>query len=238
MTPPTGDARDRPDPAADDAEDLRLVERIRKGEDWPFDVLYDRYVDRIYGYLDSLLGPHDAEDVLQQVFLHVVEALPREPRPHTSFRSWLYKVAHNAAVDHQRSRGPWQAIDPDELAQQMENLPDPFAHQRREGFDYLSDVLLLAALRRLSVMSREIIVLRYVADFSWAEIAELTDASVGAVRQAHYVAMEALRAELPPDGSGGQPLPRPLAMDRLPRDVSRSITHSFTLLPAQRRPAS
>jgi sigma-70-like protein len=115
---------------------------------------------------------------------------------------------------------------------------DALSHDSRQGFDYLSDALLLAALRRLSVMSREIIVLRYVAGFPMTEIARLIDTTVGAVRQAHYAAMEALRMELLPGGPGGQPRPRPLAMDRLPNGVSRSISHSYTLLNPQRRPAS
>jgi DNA-directed RNA polymerase specialized sigma24 family protein len=95
--------RDRSDQAGEDADALRIAQRIQAGEHDLFDVLYDRYFDRIYGYLNSLLGPHDAEDVVQQVFLHVVEALARGLRPRKSFDGWIYKIAHNAAIDHQRS---------------------------------------------------------------------------------------------------------------------------------------
>ncbi|MBQ9820467.1 MAG: RNA polymerase sigma-70 factor [Bacteroidales bacterium] len=81
-----------------------LIEQVREGKEFAFAALYDRYVDRIFGYLSSLLRDDNlAEDITQTCFMYIWEhrsILSSEK----SLSSYLYKMARNYAYKHLRSR--------------------------------------------------------------------------------------------------------------------------------------
>src|SRR3954470_5588479 len=87
--------------------DDQLVALFRLGYDEAFDVIHDRYRQRLLAYTRQMLGGArtDAEDVLQDVFLRAYRALRHDDRPVT-LRAWLYRVAHNRCVDHLRRPTP------------------------------------------------------------------------------------------------------------------------------------
>jgi RNA polymerase sigma factor (sigma-70 family) len=93
--------------AVEDADTARLVELIQAGEHERFGEVYVRYFDRVYSYLRLVLrNEHHAEELAQQVFLDVLEALPRyEPRDSTPFRGWLFAIARNRAISQLRATG-------------------------------------------------------------------------------------------------------------------------------------
>src|SRR3954451_5376588 len=86
---------------------LRAVERAQEGDADALRFLYLRYADNVYGYVCSILrDEHEAEDVTQQVFAKLLGSLGRFQPRSVPFSAWILRVAHNAAIDHMRSRRP------------------------------------------------------------------------------------------------------------------------------------
>ncbi|MDX6632025.1 MAG: polymerase sigma-70 factor, subfamily, partial [Solirubrobacterales bacterium] len=82
--------------AVSDIEAGRLVTRFQAGDGDAFAGLYKAYFDRVYGYLKVLLrSAHEAEEATQQVFVQVLEALPRYERRGQPFRAWLFIAVRN-----------------------------------------------------------------------------------------------------------------------------------------------
>src|SRR5881392_4151560 len=92
------------------AEDLRvLVARAQKGEREALEDLYLQHFDRIYSYLHLSVGNrHDAEDLTTQTFLRMLEAIGRFRWKSAPFSAWLFRIAHNLAMDHFRATRRWQ----------------------------------------------------------------------------------------------------------------------------------
>ena len=81
------------------------VVRAAQADRAAFGVLYRRYLDRVYGYCFYLLGDHhDAEDATERTFLAALDAIDRFRDDGASFRSWLFRIAHNQLVNALRTR--------------------------------------------------------------------------------------------------------------------------------------
>lgn len=88
--------------------DETLVQRAQRGDRGGLVLLYQRYVGEIYGYAFNQLGSvQDAEDVTSETFIRVVNAIGAY-RGESSFRTWLYAIAHNQVRDHWRRNGHHQ----------------------------------------------------------------------------------------------------------------------------------
>lgn len=89
------------DPPADSV----LVHRAQRGDADALVSLYRRYVNEMYGYAFNQLGDaQDAEDLTSEIFMRVVHGI-RSYRGQSSFRTWLYAIAHNQLRDHWRRNG-------------------------------------------------------------------------------------------------------------------------------------
>ena len=85
--------------AADGATDLRLI-ALAQADPRAFACLYQRFFDQIYWYCFGRLGDAKAaEDATSEVFAKVLAALPRYAARETSFRAWLFRIAHNVVLD-------------------------------------------------------------------------------------------------------------------------------------------
>ena len=84
----------------------RLVARAQQGDRAALEELYLIYFDRIYGYLHVSVGNrHDAEDLTTQTFLRMLESIDRFRWQSAPFSAWLFRIAHNLAIDHFRPPG-------------------------------------------------------------------------------------------------------------------------------------
>lgn len=186
-----------PDAARDDAEARLLIQRIRRGEPQLAAVIYERYFDVLYGYLRSTLGNSaDAEDVTQQVFEAMFEALAGDALWRIrSMRQWLFAVARNRAIDHRRKHDRVEVRAPEEMS---ECHGESSRHRQGTGWVF-DDAALGRAVRRLPQRQREVVLLRYVGDFDLAEIAAIIGVSEGSVKEAHHRALGSLRARFRPD---------------------------------------
>src|SRR5204862_7232812 len=94
-----------------------LVARAQEGDREALEELYLLHFDRIYSYLHMSVGNrHDAEDLTTQTFLKMLESIGRFLWQSSPFSAWLFRIAHNLAMDHFRARRRWQP---------EEDVPEP-----------------------------------------------------------------------------------------------------------------
>ncbi|MDQ2674293.1 MAG: RNA polymerase sigma factor [Chloroflexota bacterium] len=161
-----------------------------------FGILYRRYLDRVYGYAFYLLGDHhDAEDATERTFLAAFAAIGSFRDAGASFRSWLFRIAHNQVANALRSRGRRAASALDGEDQPSGGL-DPAAavgaaDDSRE---------LRRALDGLSPDRRQVLVLRFVDGLTAREIATVIGRSEGAVRVLQHRALRELATMLDEGG--------------------------------------
>ena len=174
----------------EDADTAQLIARIQAGDQALFDELYLRYFDRVYAYVRvTLHDVHEAEDVAQDVFLRVLEALPRYERRSAPFRAWLFRIVRNSAITRVRQRQRLTLESPEAVAERGAPSFIPASDSLR----WLGDQDLLALIEELPLSQRQVIVLRYLMDFRSTEISKIMDRSPDAVRQLHQRAMHFLR---------------------------------------------
>jgi RNA polymerase sigma-70 factor (ECF subfamily) len=162
--------------------DEELVEAIRRGDHEAFGLLYERYATRLYSYLIRHLGDRAAaEDLLQEVFLEVLESRSFELRP-GRFGGWLFTVAKNRVLGRARD-GQRRAERLSALSAEASPAPAPSAEHR--------DVL--RALARLSPPQQDVLLLKAVGGFSYREIAEIQSVPEGTAKSRLHLAIKALR---------------------------------------------
>jgi RNA polymerase sigma-70 factor, ECF subfamily len=144
-----------------------------------FGLLYQRYRDRIYWYLQTRTGsPEDAADLVQQVFLRALSALAQYQPRKGPFAAWLFGIARNLAATHHRRLRPTVTWD---------LVPEAF---RVDGSDTEAEVLRREDLTRLRTLfyaldanRRELLVLRFVAGLTTPEIAVVIGKSPAATKK-------------------------------------------------------
>jgi RNA polymerase sigma-70 factor, ECF subfamily len=153
-----------------------------------FGTLYRRYLDRVYGYAFYLLGDHhDAEDATERTFLAALDAIDRFRDEGATFRSWLFRIAHNQIANALRSRARRRASRLDEVAE-----PVADADPAREAGVADDARRVRGALAQLSEDRRQVIVLRFVDGLTAREIGAVLGRSEGAVRVLQHRALREL----------------------------------------------
>ena len=165
--------------------------RVRDGSVAAFQGLYERHHRALFNFLFRFLADRlTAEDLLQEAFLRVY--LHRETyRPTAAFRTWLFTIARNLALDHVRRRGIVQENVGEEERVLATPDPAPGPLRRAEAGEELRR--LEAALHDLPPGQREVLLLSRYAGLSHTEIAEVTGSSPEAVRVALHRALRRLR---------------------------------------------
>ncbi|MDD5747460.1 MAG: sigma-70 family RNA polymerase sigma factor [Actinomycetota bacterium] len=156
-----------------------LVKRAKERDPEAFGELYDEYVDQIFRYIYYKVGnQNDAQDLTGQTFLKAFENIQYYETRDVSFSSWLFRIAHNLAVDFFRSESRRENVPIDEQS------PTPAAkgNPMETAMADLDSERLYLALQRLTHNQREVIVLKFIDNLSNAQIAEIMGVSVGAVK--------------------------------------------------------
>jgi RNA polymerase sigma-70 factor, ECF subfamily len=179
--------------------DAELVRAAQAGDPSSFGQLYERYFDKVYGYLSFKLGSAaDAEDLTEQVFLKALESLGGYKWSGIPFQAWLFRIAHNLMVDalRRKSRRPSEPLD--------EALP--VADERR-GIDpeaALDETLtregLIDAVSRLTELQRQVIAYKFAGGLSNAEVAQLMGKSEGAIKALQHAALASLQRHYAREG--------------------------------------
>jgi len=177
-------------------EETRLINRACRGDRDAIAALYQQHVQLIYRYI-SYRVPDSAvaEDLTAEVFLRMVESLPRYEQNGAPFEAWLYRIAMARVADYyrDRSRRPQEALSESEPDRELS--PEGTLQVNEEAAE------IRAALYQLSEEHQDILVLRFVERKSHSEVASMMGKSVTAVKSAQHRALARL-AELM--GSNGK----------------------------------
>jgi RNA polymerase sigma factor (sigma-70 family) len=180
------------------ASDERLVALARAGDEQAFAAIVERYRAPLLRYCTSFLPPAAAEDALQQTFINAYAALSRESAlAPVSLRPWLYRVAHNAALNV--ARDPQAGLE--ELPEGLDGVgrPDEVFQQRER----LRRVV--GAVTALPAKQRQVIVRHALDGESHERIATDLGMSPGSIRQLAHRARRTVRE------AAAALLPTPLA---------------------------
>jgi RNA polymerase sigma factor (sigma-70 family) len=157
--------------------DEQLLALFRRGDEDAFQVIHERYRQRLFAYARQMLSGSrsDAEDAMQDVFLRAYGALRADDRPVT-LRAWLYKVAHNRCIDQLRRPMP-AAVDLFDITRGP-SLQDPLEQtERREDLRRL-----VHDVRQLPEQQRSALLMREMEGLTYKELAEALAVSVPAVK--------------------------------------------------------
>ncbi len=172
-------------PVLSTQSDERLVDLVRAGSDPAFEAIVERYRRALMRYVSRLLPPERAEDVVQQAFVKAYEAMHRDAAE-LNLRPWLYRIAHNGALNALRDR----ALGHAELDERIDGVERPDqALERTLGLRNL-----VVAVQALPERQRNAILLRELEGRSYEEIAMALGVTDGAVRQLLNRARKSLRS--------------------------------------------
>jgi RNA polymerase sigma-70 factor, ECF subfamily len=180
---------------AQTADLRRLVDLAQQGDREALESLYLLHFDRIYSYLHLTVGNrHDAEDLTTQTFLKMLEAIGRFRWQSAPFSAWLFRIAHNLAIDHFRATKRWQ---PEEEVPEPEGSEESSAED--EAFESIGRRSMLELIESLSQDQQQVLTLKFVFNFSNGEAATVLGKTEGAVKSLQHRALASLQKQLTPD---------------------------------------
>jgi RNA polymerase sigma-70 factor (ECF subfamily) len=184
--------------------EIALIRRVQQGDGVAFDRLVELHAPRVYNLAYRMLGnAEDAQDVAQEAFLRIYDALPRF-RGEASFTTWMYRIVTNVCHDElsRRRRRPLAMTElesdagegaaPDELLTSGESAEDTVMQQERRR-------ALHRAIAALPPPFRAVLVLYDLQGFSYDEIAEMLRVNIGTVKSRLNRARNILREKIRED---------------------------------------
>jgi len=163
--------------------DNDLIEIVRKNDPERYAEIIERYQGKLFAYLYRLVGSREeAEDLLQDVFIKTYRNLYSYDVKR-KFSSWIYRIAHNEAVNHIKRKSlkrfiPWENItatkDKLEMSSSEEGADNVWI--RKEANREVDE-----AINRLPFKYKQVLILRYYSDKSYEEISEILGKPINTV---------------------------------------------------------
>jgi RNA polymerase sigma-70 factor (ECF subfamily) len=188
-----------------------LVELARAGDRAAYGELIERFRPTVYAVaLARLRNPAEAEELVQEVFLHGMKKLGQLRDP-ACFAGWLRQITVRMAINRVTRRGPFQGVDTEVLEQATADEGEPIDHliraeQRRA---------LHAGLQRLKPVDRATLVAFYLRGHSLKEMSREFETPVGTIKRRLHVARNRLRRQLERAGTADADRPRSARPRRL-----------------------
>ena len=166
-----------------------LVDLAKAGDEKALSELYLTYFPRVYRYILARTGnSHDAEDLAEEVFMRVLEAIDRFQWREAPFSAWLFRIAHNAVISQRRKETARGKSGPLNDGLQSDSLgPEELVEHRVA----LNEVM--TAAQKLPEAQRQVIALRFGAGLSVAETAQAMGKGEGNVKVIQHKAIAKLR---------------------------------------------
>ncbi len=187
-----------------DRTDEELASQVQGNSDSAFGVLIERYQDRLLRYGRKFLSDEDhIEDIVQDVFIKTYQNI-RSFDTSRKFSPWIYRVAHNAFVNalRKKHREPVISVDFDIFTAHPEHHYDPAEDEERRAMKSAVD----SGLEEVSPLYKEILILYYIEELSYQEIADVLHVPLGTVSVRLRRGREALGKAI--QARGGNPLPQ------------------------------
>jgi RNA polymerase sigma-70 factor, ECF subfamily len=180
-------------PARESTENVRkLVDRAQQGDRSALEELYLIHFDRIYSYLHMSVGNrHDAEDLTTQTFMKMLESIGRFRWPSAPFSAWLFRIAHNLAMDHFRARRRWQ---PEEEVPEPVGSEEPSAEL--EAMQSIGRQSMMELIEKLSPEQQQVLTLKFVFNFPNADVAKILEKTEGAIKSLQHRALASLQKQI------------------------------------------
>ena len=170
----------------------QLVLQAQSGNSEAFGQLYDAYMERIYRFVYFRVEDQQtAEDITSQVFLKAWSNLDRFQFSRTPYLAWLYTIAHNAVIDHYRTRKVTTALDDVQLSQ-----PDHSELVENEIDLTVEMQSVKRALGSLTDDQQKVLTLKFIEGMSNNEIARHLGKREGAIRALQMRGLQALAKQL------------------------------------------
>lgn len=167
-----------------------LVRKAKKGDAEAFGQVYDIFVVPIYRYIYYRVSRSEAEDLTELVFLRAWEKRKSyRKQKGNSFNSWIFRIAHNAVVDHYRNNSKAEICELSEDIPESKHIADPVANLEQK----FEQEELVVALKQLPELQQQVVILKFVNGFENTEIAAIIEKSVGAVRVIQFRALNRLK---------------------------------------------
>lgn len=162
-------------------QDEQLVSLYAKGYDEAFDVLLNRYKDKLFAYIFYMIQDNDAaNDVFQETFVRAITTIRQGKYNETGrFFSWLTCIAHNLAMDVYRSCKSSNLVSTDDEERDVLNnidVVESYTEAELINAQTLKDVRRL--MEALPKAQRDVVFMRFYQDMSFKEIAETTGDSI------------------------------------------------------------
>lgn len=159
--------------------EAEIVERA-KNDDQAFEILYDFYFPKIYGYIFKRVGSFDAaEDLVSATFLKVFTGLAKYNNKGNTFGAWVYKIATNNLIDYYRKEGKNKKIDIDN----MHNLRDENNAEPGKSFALLQEKKLVRKiLKEMPENYLRVLYLKFFGEKETREIADILQTNENNVR--------------------------------------------------------
>jgi len=162
-----------------------------------FDAIAKQYSPMLLNHIRRMLGNlEDAEDVLQEVLITLFKK-QHTFRGDSSFKTWVYRIATNRTIDFIRKSKRYSQVEWDET---IPSKTTPFGVTERA----INSEKLTKALMELSLLEREIVVLKEIDGFTFKEISEIKDINENTVKTKMYSSLKKLREILKKEDKGGK----------------------------------
>lgn len=176
-------------PEVSEKDIKELIKKSKKGDKEAFGEIYELFAERIFRYIYLKVGnKEEAEDLTQQVFIRTWESLKNFQFRKNPFSSWVYRIAHNLVVDFYRKQKETLSLN-DEIRVEIVDSLD-----LDENLYYKEEVKkILKFINQLPEEQKDILMLRFIDDLSYGEIAKIMKKSPLTLRVLQHRALKKLK---------------------------------------------
>lgn len=164
----------------------KLIERAQSGDTEAITQLYEEHVDKIYRYIVYRVPDGDAEDITSDVFINMMEGLPKYTYSGVPFEAWLYRIANARVVDYYRKNKRTKLVELDEYLKSDVQQPEDTLILEQERHT------IREKLQLLGEDQQTILLLRFVERKSHEEVALIMGKSITAVKTMQHRALHRL----------------------------------------------
>lgn len=167
--------------------DVELMLKVREGQTDKLGLLFERYNKSLFSYFYRYCGRQDvSEDLVQNVFYRILK-YRKDYNGSGKFTTWMYKIAHNLAIDYYRKHGRYLYHDVDRLVDEYEDTADKALIKKEEIR------LLQQALDQLKPHEREVLILSKYQELTYKEIGSILNSPEGTIKARLFRAIQSLK---------------------------------------------